>query len=51
MIDFDLLLAEEKTKENEKNLAIFQRKLEEEGLSKKTIERHLDNVDLYINVY
>ena len=38
-------------KENEKYLDLFEQELEQQGLSTKTINRHLENVDFYINEY
>ena len=38
-------------KRNEKFLKIFENWLNEQNLVKKTIRKHLDNIDLYINDY
>lgn len=38
-------------KRNKKFLKDFQNDLEAKGLTKKTIERHMSNVDFYINEY
>lgn len=44
-------LCEVRRKENEAYLETFTRTLEEAGLSEKTINRHYDNVDFYLNEY
>ena len=38
-------------KRNEKYIKIFENWLNEQNLDKKTIRKHLDNIDLYINDY
>ena len=38
-------------KENEEYMSLFKSDLEKSGLSPKTIDRHLSNVDFYINEY
>lgn len=38
-------------KENEKYLSLFEKDLISSGLSEKTVNRHLQNVDFYINIY
>lgn len=38
-------------KNNNKLLTLFEEDLNASGLSKKTISRHLSNVDFYINTY
>lgn len=43
------LKVEQKIKENEKYFDLFLTKMKAEGLSKKTIERHLENSKLYVN--
>ena len=42
---------EEQRDRNKKLLADFESDLREKGLTNKTISRHLDNVDFYINEY
>ena len=42
---------EEIRKENEKYLAIFQEYLESYGMSRTLIERHISNIDSYLNDY
>ena len=42
---------EEIRKENEKYLAVFQEYLESYGMSRPLIERHISNVDGYLNDY
>ena len=42
---------EEQRARNEKFLANFESDLKAKGFVKKTIERHLSNVDFYINEY
>lgn len=42
---------EEIRAENAKLLDLFQSALEAKGLSERTIRRHVDNADLYINDY
>jgi site-specific recombinase XerD len=51
--DFKALKQREKEiqKENEKHLAGFEKWLCDKGLSQKTINAHVSNVDLYINNY
>ena len=52
-IDFEALGQREKEiqKENEKHLAGFEKWLSDKGLSQKTINTHVSNVDFYINNY
>ena len=50
MIDYDKKV-EENQKRNEKYIKEFEKWLNEKGLVKKTIRKHLNNVDLYINNY
>ena len=38
-------------KDNEKYLDLFEKFLEKQGLSPKTIDKHLVNIDFYINEY
>ena len=51
--DFDTHDQREKEiiKENEKHLAGFEKWLKDKGLSQKTINMHVSNVDFYINNY
>ena len=42
---------EKNNKRNEKFLKIFENWLNDQKLAKKTIKKHLNNVDLYINNY
>lgn len=42
---------EQNQKRNKKYIKEFTEWLNEKGLSKKTIRKHLDNVKLYINEY
>jgi len=42
---------EEIKEENEKLLATFENWLAEKGLSEKTINKHLNNVDFFLNFY
>ena len=48
MFDYDKKV-EENRKRNEKYIKEFEKWLNEKGLVKKTIRKHLNNVDLYIN--
>ncbi len=50
MSDYDKKV-EENRKRNEKYMKGFELWLNEKGLAKKTIRKHLSNVDLYINDY
>lgn len=50
MVDYEIKV-EENRKRNEKYIKEFEEWLNEKGLVKKTIRRHLSNVDLYINDY
>ena len=50
MFDYDRKV-EENRKRNEKYIKEFENWLNEKGLVKKTIRKHLSNVDLYINNY
>lgn len=50
MFDYDKKV-EENRKRNEKYIKEFEKWLNEKGLVKKTIRKHLNNVDLYINDY
>ena len=43
--------AEENRKRNEKYIKEFEKWLNEKGLVKKTVRKHLSNIDLYINEY
>ena len=51
--DFEALERREKEvlNENEKHLAGFEKWLRLKGLSQKTINKHISNVDFYINNY
>ena len=53
MSDYDEYLEQcEKVKEeNAKYLALFEKDLQEAGLSPKTISNHVSNVEFYINEY
>ena len=42
---------EKNNKRNEKFLKIFENWLNDQKLAKKTIRKHLNNIDLYINYY
>ena len=52
-LDFEALKQREKEvlKENEKHLAGFEKWLKDKGLSQKTINTHISNVEFYINDY
>ena len=50
MFDYDKKV-EENRKRNEKYIKEFEKWLNEKGLVKKTVRKHLSNVDLYINDY
>lgn len=50
MFDYDKKV-EENRKRNEKYIKEFESWLKEKGLVDKTIRKHLNNVDLYINNY
>ena len=50
MFDYDKKV-EENRKRNEKYINEFEKWLKEKGLVDKTIRKHLNNVDLYINDY
>lgn len=50
MIDYDEKV-EENEKRNKKYINEFENWLTEKGLAAKTIKKHLNNVDLYINLY
>ena len=50
MVDYEIKV-EENRKRNEKYIKEFEEWLNEKGLVKKTIRRHLSNVDLYIDDY
>lgn len=50
MLDYDKKI-EENRKRNEKYIKKFEEWLNEKGLVVKTIRKHLNNVDLYINDY
>lgn len=50
MEDYEIKL-EENTKRNEKYIKEFEKWLNEKGLVNKTIKKHLNNTDLYINDY
>ena len=50
MVDYEIK-AEENRKRNEKYIKEFEKWLNEKGLVKKTVRKHLSNVDLYINDY
>ena len=49
-MDYDLKL-KENIKRNEKFIDEFEKWLIEKKLSDKTINKHLNNIDLYINNY
>ena len=38
-------------KQNEKYLELFQAQLSKDGLTKKTVNNHVSNIDFYINDY
>lgn len=42
---------EARRQENARYLAWFEESLKDAGLAQKTIRRHLDNVDFYLNVF
>ena len=42
---------EEIEKENQEYLAVFEEELKKKGLSEKTIRRHLENADFYLNTF
>lgn len=44
-------LCEQIKKDNEEHLEIFQSELEKSGLSEKTIRKHVNNADFYINEF
>ena len=48
--DYEIKL-EENTKRNEKYIKEYEKWLIEKNLTNKTIKKHLDNIDLYINDY
>ncbi len=50
MADYDKKV-EENRKRNEKYIKEFEEWLNKKGLVKKTVRKHLNNVDLYINDY
>lgn len=50
MVDYDKKI-EENIKRNEKFINEFEKWLNEKGFVTKTIRKHLNNVDLYINDY
>lgn len=50
MYDYEKMI-EENIKRNEKFINEFEKWLNEKGLVTKTIRKHLNNVDLYINGY
>ena len=50
MADYDKKV-EENRKRNEKYIKEFEKWLNEKDLVKKTVRKHLNNVDLYINDY
>lgn len=50
MLDYDKKI-EENRKRNEKYINEFEKWLNEKGLVMKTIKKHLNNVNLYINDY
>lgn len=50
MMDYDEKV-EENEKRNKKYINEFENWLTEKGLAAKTIKKHLNNVDLYINLY
>ena len=50
MADYDIKV-EENRKRNEKYIKEFEKWLNEKGLVKKTIRKHLNNASLYINDY
>ena len=55
MIDFDFdkyeRECEEIKKKNHEYLELFETAMREKGLSEKTIRKHFDNIDFYINDY
>lgn len=50
MADYEIKV-EENRKRNEKYIKEFEAWLNEKGFVKKTIRKHLSNVELYINDY
>lgn len=50
MFDYDKKI-DENRKRNEKYMNEFEKWLSEKGLVKKTIKKHLSNINLYINEY
>ena len=50
MVDYEIK-EEENRKRNEKYIKEFKRWLNKKNLAAKTIKKHLNNVDLYINDY
>ena len=44
-------LYENVEKRNKEYLKMFEKELKESGLSRKTINKHLDNIDLFLNDY
>lgn len=50
MTDYDIKV-EENLKRNEKYIKEFEKWLNEKNLAKKTIRKHISNIDLYINDY
>ena len=50
MIDYDLK-TDKNIKRNENFIKLFEKSLKEEKLSERTINKHLDNIDLFINDY
>ena len=50
MVDYEIKV-EKNRKRNEKYITEFEKWLNEKDLVKKTIRKHLNNIDLYINDY
>ena len=50
MTDYEIKV-EENLKRNEKYIKEFEKWLNEKNLAKKTIRKHISNIDLYINDY
>ena len=51
--DYDLYekQCDEMREENEKYLEIFEKEMKNSGLTERTIDKHIGNIDFYINVY
>lgn len=51
MEDYENIDLEKERKRNDDLIEIFSKDLEAAGLSEKTMENHLSNADLFLNVY